>query len=128
MRDQEKLRAKIYRRNHSLGAKYLNTMASAKKRGHQFTLTRADFDALLKQPCAYGTAVHSLALHVGIDRKDNSLGYTFDNCVACCGKHNQIKGAWASYDQMRSLMQTCNDPAFKACADYAGGRPKRKSL
>ena len=28
----------------------------------------------------------------GIDRKDNTIGYSFDNCVSCCGDCNYSKG------------------------------------
>jgi hypothetical protein len=122
MRDIKKLKAKWYRHAHSIGGKYRNTRASAKRRGLQFTLTLAEFRAILKKPCAYGDAIHSLKLHVGIDRKDNQRGYVRGNCVACCGKHNHIKGTWASYRQMRSLMQECKNKAFTTCQDNVGGR------
>lgn len=32
-------------------------------------------------------------LHNGIDRVDNSTGYTLDNCVPCCWKCNRMKSA-----------------------------------
>jgi len=35
-----------------------------------------------------------------LDRKDNSLGYTKENCVVCCWECNRIKGGFYSYEEM----------------------------
>lgn len=38
-----------------------------------------------------------------LDRKDNSLGYTKENCVVCCSLCNYIKGDVLSYSEMLKL-------------------------
>lgn len=40
-----------------------------------------------------------------IDRKDNSLPYTKDNCVSCCWYCNDLKGNRFSYEQFLQLRQ-----------------------
>lgn len=35
-----------------------------------------------------------------LDRKDNSLGYTKENCVVCCSLCNMVKGRSLTYDEM----------------------------
>lgn len=63
-----------------------------------------DFKAMLFQPCHYCGRVPEIPLkqklrnrsiHVGfrnsVDRIDNSIGYTKENCVACCALCNRMK-------------------------------------
>jgi hypothetical protein len=62
------------------------------------------------------TTCHYCDLHIhwieqgtgayNLDRKDNSLGYSKDNCVVCCKECNYIKGAKFSYEHMLKL---CNE-------------------
>lgn len=74
----------------------------AKKKGRSFELTKEEFKALTKSPCTYcGTppltvksvkkATNGTYLYNGVDRKDNSLGYTVANTQPCCGICNQAK-------------------------------------
>lgn len=75
----------------------------AQKRGLIFSLTRAEFKKLTKQPCHYcgaepahvatprGKARTGNYIYNGIDRLDNSMGYIVDNCVPCCKMCNFAK-------------------------------------
>lgn len=76
---------------------------AAKQRGIPFTLTKDDARALFEGNCAYcgvqpsnNWSDKNLAgeyVWNGIDRVDNSLGYTLDNCVSCCTACNFAKGS-----------------------------------
>ena len=74
---------------------------SAKKRNISFELTFEEFINLTQQNCyyckhfpnqivkqrgAFGEYVYN-----GIDRLDNTKGYTLDNCVSCCKTCNIMK-------------------------------------
>jgi hypothetical protein len=77
---------------------------NAQRRGHVFEI---DFDYMINLcslPCNYcGAAPSSSAkkllgqrcngdfIYNGIDRVDNSIGYTNDNCVPCCTPCNMMK-------------------------------------
>lgn len=76
------------------------------KRNLQFRLTKAEFESFLDKNCHYCdeppsnemlTTLVSKKLnsrtfkHSGIDRKINSVGYVFSNCVPCCYVCNKMK-------------------------------------
>jgi hypothetical protein len=103
--------------------KWHSTKRSAEKRGLEFSLTKDQFAEILSKPCAYGTWVHGITTHVGIDRKDSAVGYTFDNSVPCCGKHNMVKGNWFTYEQMLEIVNL--HPLLRECGLGASrGKPK----
>ena len=64
---------------------------NAKDRGHIFELSFEQFVGLTSQPCFYCGFKADRRLN-GVDRKDNTVGYIYDNCVPCCGKCNHMKG------------------------------------
>jgi len=78
---------------------YNNLVHTAKTRGLLVLVTFEDFLNLLKIPiCVYcGDSVvwHPYSNHhqtaTNIDRKDNTTGYTKENCVICCHRCNCMK-------------------------------------
>lgn len=38
-----------------------------------------------------------------LDRKDNTIGYTKENCTVCCGECNRIKSNTFTYEQMLQI-------------------------
>ena len=64
---------------------------NAKGRGLAWELTDAQANAILGGNfiCEYGFTPHKAN---GIDRVDNSVGYTAGNVVPCCSTHNMMKG------------------------------------
>lgn len=82
---------------------YYRYKHDAKRRGLSFTLNKNEFRELTQQACYYcGTGLGEMNLRGdeangkyignGIDRKNNDLGYTKDNCVPCCSECNYAKG------------------------------------
>lgn len=70
--------------------------AGAKKRNLKFALTKTEFIDFLQKNCFYCNSTPSNCMTKkrvtgnesycfnGVDRIDNTIGYTLDNCVACC--------------------------------------------
>lgn len=72
-----------------------NYRTSAKVRGLEFTLTDEQMDELFASNCYYCNAEPREGQYTftynGIDRVDNTKGYTPDNVVACCKTCNNAK-------------------------------------
>lgn len=76
----------------------------AEKRGYIFELKFEEFIKLIKQDCYYcGSKPSQLfkkrearegVIYNGIDRKDNSIGYTLNNVVPCCKFCNLAKSTY----------------------------------
>jgi len=75
--------------------------ASAKRRGYSFHLDLVTFKSITSGDCHYcGSSPHKKSIkqseegvycYNGIDRKENSLGYSLENCVTCCTECNFFK-------------------------------------
>jgi hypothetical protein len=73
----------------------------AQGRGFTFDLTEDTFRSLTQQPCHYCGGLPSTVskksprgdfIYNGIDRVDNTQGYTLANCLPCCQRCNVAKG------------------------------------
>jgi hypothetical protein len=85
----------------------------AKIRGVSFELSKPQFLQLTRQDCYYCGALPSQHgkskrkngeyLYNGIDRVNNNIGYTVDNCVACCGECNSMKSSQSKEVFLRNI-------------------------
>lgn len=86
----------------SLNTLYLNYKYQAIKRHKSFNLSREEFRKLTKQNCYYcGAEPNNVKkptirgkgeyIYNGVDRVDNTKGYSIENCVACCTTCNRAK-------------------------------------
>lgn len=79
-------RAKI--KNKTPRGKFTHYKKGATSRGYLFSLTFDEFMTFWQKPCHYcGDNIET----VGIDRVDNSHGYTLKNSVPCCKTCNDMK-------------------------------------
>lgn len=61
---------------------------SAKERGYPFQISMEQFMLFWKKPCSYcGDEIET----IGLDREDNSKGYSIDNIIPCCKHCNRMK-------------------------------------
>ena len=80
---------------------YKNYRLGAKKRNIEFELSLDEFKKIINMPCNYCNISPKQILHKkdmkydlkynGIDRVNNDLGYTVNNCVAACKFCNLAK-------------------------------------
>lgn len=71
---------------------YINYKKRAERKNLAFLLTLEDFNKIKEKPCYYCGKENTKSHSNGIDRNNNDLGYTIDNCVSCCGECNYMKG------------------------------------
>jgi hypothetical protein len=97
--------------------KYNAYRSNAKKLGRCFELSIQQMEELITQSCHYcgdppsqKTCIYrsrdpeNTLTHHGIDRKDSTLGYIYNNCVPCCKYCNRMK--WdMSLPQLRERME-----------------------
>jgi hypothetical protein len=88
---------------------------NARKRGYRWDLTDEDFDRLTCQPCFYCglqpsavvTSGRGTFTYNGIDRMDNTIGYTPKNSVSCCATCNRAKRAMPYNDFIAWIVRLC---------------------
>ena len=84
---------------------------NAANRSLEFSLSKEDFYRLTQLRCVYCgrepsqvsriTGTHGEFVYNGIDRADNSIGYTTGNAITCCGVCNSAKGARSRTEFLR---------------------------
>lgn len=82
--------------------------SAARRHGRSFELTKTQFHDLTSSNCYYCDAPPSSRMEYkkcngpyvynGIDRADNTKGYTLDNARPCCKRCNYFKGALSEQD------------------------------
>lgn len=90
---------------HAKNATYNDYLQGAKRRRINFELSKEDLINMIMQDCHYCGAKpanvkrtkYTTMVKNGIDRKNNDIGYTLDNCVPCCKICNYAKHS-LSYD------------------------------
>ena len=103
-RNHPEKRKKLERRGE---ARWKKAKLSAKNRKKNWELNQKDYEELISDTCFYCSDELGQASEtgVGLDRVDSSLGYTYDNCVPCCGVCNSIKNNFLSLDETLVAIQ-----------------------
>ena len=79
---------KYYLNNQTIETRYKRYVNDAKLRGLEFNLTVEMFKELVSSHCYYCGETEGL---IGIDRRDNNIGYLPENCLSCCKVCNYAK-------------------------------------
>ena len=89
--DSKRCKERDYKNEHckNLEGYYKTYITDTLRRGHgDFQINFEEFEKLVKSPCYYCKEISQIN---GIDRINNELGYTNDNCVAACWMCNRMK-------------------------------------
>lgn len=88
--------------NYKHSGLYLRYRRCAIRRNYEFNISTDFFESLIFSNCHYcnsepstiykdNRANYNTYIYNGIDRKNNSIGYTQENCVTCCKICNRAK-------------------------------------
>ena len=90
---------------------YSRYSGNAKKRGRVFEFSKEEFRDITSKPCHYCGVLPSKVsrdrfntgsyTYNGIDRFDNSIGYTIENGVPCCEACNRAKLMMTASDYIK---------------------------
>lgn len=87
---------------HTIKGRYRNYARKACERGYEFRLTLEEFKTFWQKECYYCGETNK---EVGIDRVDNSVGYTLENCVPSCRDCNVLKHS----QSMQKFIEKCHN-------------------
>lgn len=103
----------IYNKKRPFESRYNTLLKNAKSRGYDIDLTYEQYLKFTKiLNCHYCelpliwhpyTSQECSTYRSNLDRKDNNLGYSVENCVVCCWFCNDLKGRRLNYKQMMLL-------------------------
>lgn len=92
---------------------YLHYKRGAEKRSIVFDLSKEDFYEVVTKNCLYCgkeasnkfwyKGLYGYYTYTGVDRIDNTIGYTKENSVPCCKRCNQAKNNM-TLDEFKSLI------------------------
>jgi hypothetical protein len=86
----EKSKARYHARQRSIDGQYSSMLSSAKERDLEVSITKEEFSIMRNSPCFYCNGALP-ETGSGLDRVNNSNGYTKDNCRPCCTDCNLAK-------------------------------------
>lgn len=93
--------SKLFKNSASSGFKVYQKRATNKNL--EFKLTYTEFEKIKRLDC-YMCGKEASEYHLnGIDRLDNTNGYTLENCLPCCWDCNKLKNNWDIYDVIRKI-------------------------
>jgi hypothetical protein len=93
----------------SLNGRYGKYKKIAREYNRKFALEKKEFDEITKSPCHYCNIKKE---RMGVDRKNNRVGYITKNCVPCCKECNFFKGA-ISYSKFIKMCKRISDNLCK---------------
>jgi hypothetical protein len=70
---------------------YASYRSRAEKKDLEFAITNDDYRTIIKQDCYLCGKKTTDSNTNGIDRVDNTVGYTIENCKACCKECDHMK-------------------------------------
>lgn len=88
--------------------RFTNAKSSSRRRGLEWSIQKSEFKEFLTKKCHYCEGSLS-PTGIGLDRLDNSKGYTISNVVPCCGDCNKVRSNILTHDEMVIVMKSLKE-------------------
>lgn len=91
---------------------YASYRSRAEKKDLEFAITNDDYKSIILQDCYLCGKKSTDSNTNGIDRADNTVGYTAENCKACCKECNHMKNQFALdklLEKIEKIQETWKD-------------------
>ena len=85
-------RERYHRNKYDPEFKFKRLKIHGPRKNKEVTVTLSEYLSLVSQGCSYCGADLTFNKGSGLDRIDNSKGYTLDNVLSCCGDCNKLRG------------------------------------
>lgn len=85
----------------SVKGKFVRAKRSAIYKGYTWDLTIEQYACLIQSNICIYCSDSLPTRGSGLDRKNSELGYSVDNCVACCFRCNAMKSNFWSYEEFK---------------------------
>ncbi len=89
----------------SIGHRFSSAKNTAKQRKLNWSISLVEYESLRLELCHYCRGALP-KYGVGLDRLDNSIGYTIENVVPCCGNCNKLRGERLTPQETLKLIET----------------------
>ena len=96
--------------------RYAHAKAVAKREEHPWELTFEQYTNLVSSLCTYCNGQVN-PTSIGLDRKDNALGYSVSNATPCCTRCNMMKGDHYTFQEMLFLRRAIQQLENCRCHD-----------
>jgi hypothetical protein len=87
---------------------YASYRSRAEKKDLEFSITHDDYKSIIQQDCYLCGKKSTETNTNGVDRVDNTIGYTIENCKACCKECNHMKNNYA-LDTLKEKIERIQD-------------------
>lgn len=106
------------KRKNNIDYCYLNYVRSAEYKNLKFELSKDEYKSIIQHPCYYCGTFKEGKSFSGIDRRDQTLGYTVSNCVPCCEMCNFMKKSLSEEVFIKRIEHILLYNGLISCGEY----------
>jgi len=106
------------KKKNSTELQYMVYCRSAEYKNLKFELSKDEYKSIVQHPCHYCGTFKEGKSFSGIDRRDQTLGYTVSNCVPCCEMCNYMKKSLSEEVFIKRIEHILLYNGLISCGEY----------